>query len=408
MNATIEKIVNVLFEDLAETEETIAIREEILQNCQERYQDLREAGISEDEAIHAVIESLSGMEEMLSEYPRKAYEHKKAPETHEINLEEPADEEDQKAELSTWSCSTAESSICEIRMEHIAWADVHVSASHDELVHVECSEPSLTLMTGMEDGVLTIALSDHKPEEAKDEIKFSLQDGFDLSSIGRLFEKLAKRFVSAAKISGAAITLEIPSSICPGLHIGTTSGNATVEPLKLKQLHIGTASGDIEIDSAFIQEELRITSASGDVTVTGAQAKQMRLSSTSGDIEASDCFIKESVKLNTTSGDISWCKQCKTLSVNSISGDIVLRGAAEVISFHTVSGDVEIKPSGSQLSVISGNTTSGDVGVDLPEGTQANVSCNTVSGDICNHAGSVPGAPVTVKISTVSGDIEIN
>ena len=44
MNATIEKIVNLLFEDLAETEETTAIREEVLQNCQERYQDLREAG----------------------------------------------------------------------------------------------------------------------------------------------------------------------------------------------------------------------------------------------------------------------------------------------------------------------------------------------------------------------------
>ena len=93
MNTTIEKIVNLLFEDLAETEETIAIREEILQNCQERYQDLREAGISEDDAIHAVIESLSGMEEMLSEYPRKADEPVNVPEPPATEDAEAANEE---------------------------------------------------------------------------------------------------------------------------------------------------------------------------------------------------------------------------------------------------------------------------------------------------------------------------
>ena len=39
MNATIEKIVNLLFEDLAETEETIAIREEILQKLEQHPND---------------------------------------------------------------------------------------------------------------------------------------------------------------------------------------------------------------------------------------------------------------------------------------------------------------------------------------------------------------------------------
>lgn len=394
MNATIEKIVNLLFEELAETEEVIAIREEILQNCQERYQDLREAGVSEDDAIHAVIESLSGMEEMLSEYPRKA---------DEPILEPEPPKEDEK--VCAWSCHPADSPIHEIRMEHMANADVIVCASQDQLVHVECSNPELTLMTGMDKGVLTIALSELKPEEAKDEIKFSLQEGFDLSSLGKLFEKLAKRVKS--NMISANITLAIPASIRPELRISTSGGNVTIESLALEQLRIGTASGDVEAAAVDIRSELRITSASGDITVTDSKAQQMQLSSTSGDIEASECFIQGGVKLNTTSGDISWHQQCHTLNASSVSGDITLEGSAETIGFHTVSGDVEISLRSEQLLSLNGNTTSGDMDISLPAALPVDLHLSAVSSHISSHANCVPGAPVIVKLSTVSGDMEI-
>ena len=403
MNPTIEKIVNLLFEDLVETDETRSIRDEILQNCQERYQDLRDAGISEDDAIHAVVESLSGMEEMLSEYPRKADEPAAA------SSEEPEDSNTGMNEgPCTWSCDPAQSPIREIRMEHMANADVYVQSSPDHLVHVEveCAKSNVTLMTGLDKGVLNIALSEQKENEIKDEIKFSLQDGIDLTSIGRLFEKIAKRFT--ANMTGTEITLSIPDSLCPALHIGTARGDITVGTMPLDRLVIGSASGDVEIESITVQNELRVTSASGDITVTDAHAQQMQLSSTSGDIEASNCTAVGSVRLNTTSGDISWCKYCKALNANSISGDLTLEGYAESISFHTVSGDAEISPADGQPVAISGNTTSGDVSVSLPEGLQADVSCSSVSGSIHHHASSVPGAPVTIKVSTVSGDIEIN
>ena len=51
MNDTITKIVALLFEDLEETEETAALHDEILQNCQERYADLTAGGMTADEIL---------------------------------------------------------------------------------------------------------------------------------------------------------------------------------------------------------------------------------------------------------------------------------------------------------------------------------------------------------------------
>ena len=424
MNATIEKIVNLLFEDLAETEETIAIREEILQNCQERYQDLREAGISEDDAIHAVIESLNGMEEMLSEYPRKAHEPAKAHEMPETEAEEAQEEEND--EPRSWSCDPVQSPIREIRMEQMGGADVTVCASQDELVHVECSESSLMLMTGLEDGVLTIALSEQKPEEVKEEIKFSLQDGIDLSTLGKLFENLARRFVSATKISGAEITLAIPASLCPALRIGTSSGSVTMEPLRLDQLQIKTASGDVEMDAVScrsltittasgdlaldnldVVENLLLTSVSGDMELDTSRANTLKIHTTSGDIVSHRCSFAASASVKTTSGDAEWMNDVPELSAVSVSGDQHLVGIFQTVHFSTVSGDVQLMALNDQLQSISGTTTSGDCTVQLPSGVEAATSCHSRCGNIRIEHASNPQSPVKVNVSSVSGDIRV-
>lgn len=418
MNATIERIVNLLFEDLVETEETIAIREEILQNCQDRYQDLREAGISEDDAIHAVIESLNGMEEMLSDYPRKGSEP--------VNASEATEIEDMEDNSCGWSHDPAQSPIREIRMEHMASADVMICASQDQLVHVECSNPDLTLMTGMENGVLTIALSEQKPKDAKAEIKFSLEDGFDLSSLGRMFEKLAKRFVSANNAIEAEITLEIPAAICPELRISTTSGNVTMEPLTLERLQINTTSGDVEMDALSsrsltitttsghlaldnldVKENLLLTSVSGDMEMDTSQTDTLKIHTTSGDITTHKCSVASSASVKTTSGDIEWMNSVPELSAVSVSGDLHLSGAFQTVHFSTISGDVQLMAADTCLQAIHGTTTSGDCEVRLPAGLEAAISCRSRSGDICVQRASLPESAVKVDLSSVSGDISV-
>ena len=71
MNATICGIVDMLFKDTVDNIETRALREELLNNCLEHYNDLIGRGLTETEAIDAVVESLKGMKEVIDEYPKK-------------------------------------------------------------------------------------------------------------------------------------------------------------------------------------------------------------------------------------------------------------------------------------------------------------------------------------------------
>ena len=72
MNTTVARIVEILFQDYELTDELLTIKDEVMSNCQERFQDCVNRGLTEDEAISAVIESLKGMEEVLSAYPKRA------------------------------------------------------------------------------------------------------------------------------------------------------------------------------------------------------------------------------------------------------------------------------------------------------------------------------------------------
>ncbi|MBQ8136289.1 MAG: hypothetical protein IJ174_02550, partial [Clostridia bacterium] len=74
MREDVIEMVNRLFENLTMTDEVAALREEVLNNCLDRYSDLIAGGADEAEALSSVRESLSGMEEMLSEFPKTEVE----------------------------------------------------------------------------------------------------------------------------------------------------------------------------------------------------------------------------------------------------------------------------------------------------------------------------------------------
>ena len=72
MSASIRGIIDHMFKDTVDNAETRALHEELLNNCLEHYEDLIARGMSETEAIDAVVESLKGMKEVIDEYPKKS------------------------------------------------------------------------------------------------------------------------------------------------------------------------------------------------------------------------------------------------------------------------------------------------------------------------------------------------
>ena len=385
MNATIVKIVNLLFEDLAETEEIKAIHDEILQNCQERYQDLREDGMSEDDAIHAVVESLSGMEDMLKEYPRKAADA------------EPADEAS-----CCWSHDPAVSPVSEIRMEHMANARIRVVESSDELIHLDWTNPQVTVLVSLENKHLCVGL--HNPNE--EDISLSLRDGIDLDTLRALFRKLTQSFKNL-DLPKVEITLAIPASLRPALTVSNRSGNIAVSSLAFEQLSLQSANGDLELTNATVALGAKLGTTNGDIRCRHLSAQSLHLSSTNGNLRAEECVVQENIRMKTTNGKIAAKSQCAAIDAGTVNGNVTLEGQYASIVFSTVNGDATAQIFTPTPQTIKGSTVGGNIAVYLPINTPAIAKCSTVSGKIHNDLSTSEQADLTIKLSTVSGNIKL-
>ena len=119
MNDTVARIVEIMFQDVEQNEETAVIRDEVMNNCQERYIDLVNSGVSEDDAIAAVIESLKGMDEILAPYKKSE------------ELEDMDDDELNSKQHVIFAADMVHT----IDL-HLINEDVNIEASDDENYHV--------------------------------------------------------------------------------------------------------------------------------------------------------------------------------------------------------------------------------------------------------------------------------
>ena len=126
-NETVERIVNLLFQDVEMTDEVQAL--ETMSNCQERYQDMTSRGLSDDDAIAAVVESLKGMEDVISQYPKKseAPEAEEAPKSADVPADDGGD-----GEQTDFTFHPADIGRIEMTM---VCDDVHLEESPDDDLH---------------------------------------------------------------------------------------------------------------------------------------------------------------------------------------------------------------------------------------------------------------------------------
>ncbi|MBQ7867476.1 MAG: DUF4097 family beta strand repeat protein [Clostridia bacterium] len=398
MNETISKIVDLLFEEIEPTEEVVTLHDEVMNNCQERFSDLVESGLSADDATQAVVESLKGMEEMLAEYPRKVTQR---------------DTETEETVQTSFTFDPALSPIHTIHALHLGSCDLCIRPSQDALIHVICASDEQPVRARLQGDVLLI-----EPEPVKREFKREFHfdiDGreaqgkaefsFDLSDLSGFLGKLARKL--AVSFGGDGIELLVPEGPLPEVRIDSTSGDIHAEQVRLQSLHIGTASGDASLNSLTIADVLQLTTASGDVRLTQVTANSLFASTTSGDIAADEMTVRTTTRINTTSGDVNWYGSSESLEISTISGDLNnIEGSIARLNFKTVSGDARIVTDAC-LQSLAGRSTSGDLRVRLHTAQPVQISCRSVCGDISQHAPSDPAGSVLVELTTTSGDISV-
>ncbi len=370
MNQTVKRIVDILFQETVENDETRALHEELMNNCQEHYQDLIGRGLSEDEAVAEVVESLKGMKDVIAQYPKKTA----GPASFS------GDEETEEGKSFVFD------GVDTLKVETID-QDICVSPSSDGAVHIWCEDPEG--MKAERNGNEVCVTGVKKTEKAAASFQFPEGEEISITGILNMVGK-AIRNVATNLQGGAPITIEVPDG-------------------QMKEIELNSRSGDIECSCA-LARKMTARSTSGNVTLqpdTERTAEKLTVSAVSGDAEVHGSAMEGEV--SSMSGDVTVDGVFETLQVKSTSGDAKFSGSVAELTASSVSGDAEITIENTSLKRIDAHSTSGDVEITLPAGlTSVHAECSTVSGEVLSRvsdAGS--GAAVQIRAKSVSGDVTV-
>lgn len=361
MNDRVSSIVDALFHDVIWTEEVKALHDELMDNCQTRYADLLREGMSEEDAIAAVLESLNGMEEVIGKYPKKENE---------------AEEEKQETTHHDRVFDTREIDTIKVVM---AATDVILAPSTDEKVHVIWNneiDPLIDLMGG------TLSISQREKKSRRKQYG----DGSVLS--GKNIWSMIRQSFGEYINDTEQVTVTVPEHAQPKVTVLTSSGDLTVHDVHLTSLHYSSSSGDVDADYMTCEESATMNTASGDV-------------------KARHLLVKEFMKVDAVSGDARIDGTCPELALTIVSGDGDVDGHFQWVQTKCVSGDMTLS-FGTEIQQISAKTTSGDITVYLPkeiekinmvqQSSMRNINCN---GFCFSNEGPV------MDLKTLTGDISI-
>ena len=430
MNETVAKIVELLFQDVEMNDEVRAIHDEVMNNCQERFGDLLNRGLNEDEAIAAVVESLKGMEEVLAGYPRKAAE-----ESRQAAYAGPQNAVLLGRGQAAFSAQSLRRVSVSLKNE-----DVSIEPSPDDEVHIICNlgeneRHMVAITTELVDGELRVTRdkSESGGERMKGDvhidggkIDFFAKD-FSFENLGDMLSKLMRN-IQVNFDGDERVCIQVPDFVhLEKMCVQTTSGDVGMDGVITDILDMSSRSGDLRVElpgsHRLDRAEVHTTSGdaelwlsadravlqsmSGDMRFVGA-ARVLDVSSTSGDVTVEmNAGACEQCKVHSVSGDVECTGAVRQISASTTSGDIDLNTASETVSFSTVSGDIGMTLQDGGLRAIDGRTTSGDVNINLPAGVrEADMRLHSTSGDV-SHIASVSSAPLRIAVNTVSGNIRV-
>lgn len=417
MNATVARIVEIMFQDTEMNEEVQALKDEVMNNCQERYNDMIARGLSEDEAIAAVVDSLKGMEEVISQYPRKKAEED------DFDEDEPDDDDDEDEDEDTEVDHTFDpESIRMIRVNLIS-DDVTVESSFDDRIHVCYDREDLPNLEVRREGNVLVVERSEGSGNRHIHMDFNGK-GMKWDSFSDMFKDIGRMIAgSGIGFTSGRVTISLPKGHALAFEGHTTSGDMELIDVALTDATLESMSGDLMLDTRGADQvqrirvidanqgsriNIRMEDDEENQQVEGLSMNRVKLKSSSGDIEVNARCNELSVE--TMSGNVDITSSSDRARISTVSGDLNARGSWREVQVKTISGDAELTVWDDRLESVTSQTTSGDLSIRLPESLrgQARVDMHTVSGDCRNRFGTPEGpAKVIVQAKSVSGDVTV-
>ena len=390
MNASIQGIIDHMFRDTVDNAETRALHEELLNNCLEHYDDLIARGLSETEAIDAVVDSLKGMKEVIDEYPKKSGRETARPETKKQETPEIRGDKllqeippEEKPSEYIYDAGTVRKLKTDLKN-----CDLKIGVSADNRIHVRCEDME-QLICELNGETLSVKIVDKARKSIEEAGRQMNSQEFSMKGLLNFIGK-AIGSVSASITVSWDVYIDLPEA-------------------SLKEMDLNSKSGDIEV-KAKMPELLSARSMSGDVRADALDrdpAGRVSMSAMSGEIEYGG--NADSICLSSMSGDVEARGTSGNVEMKSTSGDVELEGESEQIRMNSVSGDVTVDLRNTTVRSIQARSTSGDVDIDLAAGTESvHTSASSVSGSVrCSYPDAGTGAGVQITANSVSGDVTI-
>ncbi|MBP5733117.1 MAG: DUF4097 family beta strand repeat protein [Lachnospiraceae bacterium] len=459
MKDKIKSVITELFENAPDTQEVIDLKEEMISNAEEKYEDLIQRGFTEEQAYTMVMGSIGDIQELLAELGIEAGEAKDEKEDDTSDYWEKQGEYwEKQCEYWKWQGENFEKYAKDLGEHAKNFGQQFEKSATDfgeqtkqALTAFIASDVFETIATSIKQIISDIGINTQTDDGKYTDMQVYNERKFAADGITEIVMELA----------GSPVDVDVQLTTDPEILVQEFYNKDPQEKQLLeyalngKQLKIqyssnvigfprrGTVRVFLPENLAGTLEEMKIITASADVSLEDIGASKLVVRTVSGDV-AGACAIGdvsittvsgdvafESIEgdavIRTASGDIKVDKITGKANVNSASGDLKVKDLKGNGVFRSASGDVlcNLTQAGEKLEV---STASGDVELSLPAEVSVQMTLKTASGDIktfCDciatdenvnyvksgkrAVGTIGAEPyLQLKVSTASGDIEVN
>lgn len=337
MSNVVRDFIFELFADVKMTREARELRDELLANCQERFDDAVSEGLTEQEALNRIKENLGDLDQLMARLGLGGAE------------KDNGAEDDPNVELR-FPAAGAGAARVKLRaigcvVERVEGEEILVGfeGRRECFDNVRCALQGGVLIVQQEGGDwlsnLTSLFNLGQTPKVRLGIPARLKLDYEISVLsGGIAANVLLGDAKLSSLSGG-IQLDAPAGTAAGrVRIDSKSGRLSLQ-LNARELQVDALSGAANLQGQF--GKAGINSASGGLTISGG-AEELRAHCVSGTLRVEGWYGR--ADLSTVSGGIRAEGKFGRLKVNAASGTVKIacETAPETVDVQVVSGTVTL------------------------------------------------------------------